>query len=145
MSRMPGPGTGAVAVVIGSTFCCGGKTGGCRKLRDRRGRQLGRGERHGVPAEPQEPVERRPELLAQALEAGIGSRYETVDLDQGVDPLGVLAGRHEGASEAEGREGREYAAAADIRRILGGDQRAISPGLPLAAMADRQRVSAVGA
>src|SRR6266446_5913046 len=141
---MPGPGTGAVAVVIGSTFCCGGKTGGCRKLRDRRGRQLGRGERHGVPAEPQEPVERRPELLAQALEAGIGSRYETVDLDQGVDPLGVLAGRHEGASEAEGGEGGEHAAAADIGGVFRRDQGAVPPGLLLAAMTDRQRVGAVG-
>ena len=55
-----------IAVVIGSTFYCGGEYRPRRSLRDPRRRQLGRGERHGVPAEPQQPVEGRPELLAQA-------------------------------------------------------------------------------
>src|SRR5687768_1338395 len=101
-ARVSGPGTGAVGRVIGSTFYhVGGHFGRWDIGWVARRRQLGGGERHGVAAESQQPIEIRPELFAQAVEARVAGRHETVELHQRVRSLGVLARRHEGAVETE--------------------------------------------
>src|SRR5579862_4611746 len=97
MSRMPGPGTGALGTVMAQTswgLASGGGSGGrtCRGVRRRRRRQFGRGERHGVAAEPQQPEEVGAELRAKFTEARIGQRHKAVDLNEAVGPLGMLAG-----------------------------------------------------
>src|SRR5581483_10900259 len=126
MSRMPGLGSGAVLpvlAVIGSAFA----------------------ERHGIRAEPGKAVERATELLAEPLEAGIVGGDKAVDLDQRAGDLFALAQRQQGAVEAEPGEQAADAAAADVAGVLGGEQGAVAAGRQRRRMADRQRLSVIGA
>src|SRR5579862_9095605 len=143
MSRMPGPGTGAAAIVIGSASCGGGGADGEDKLARARRRQFGGGERHGVAAQGQQPIQRPPKLLAKLLKTRIGRRYEPVDLDQRIGRLVMVAGRHKRTAEAKPRQYREHPAAADVRRVFGGEQGAIVAGFPLCTAPNRERIAAV--
>src|SRR5206468_10351408 len=67
--------------------------------------------------------------ISETVEARIAGRHESVNLDQGVGALGMFAGRGESAGEAEPRQRRDDAAAADAGRVFSRDQSAVPAGL----------------
>src|SRR5215469_5999334 len=102
MSRMPGRGPGPVAVVIGSVSC---RARGAFRVSGVSLRRRRREQRDRVAAKGQQAMERAAELRAKAAEARVIDLHEASDFDQTKRTAGMLAGRKEGADQAERGEG----------------------------------------
>src|SRR5947208_1458139 len=124
MSRMPGRGVGAEAIVTGSAS---------RRLESRScpscTRERHRGNRDRITAKGQHAVERIPELPTKAVEPWVRDPYKSFDFDQVDGSAGMLAGGKKGAVQPEGREHPKDPAPADVRRGFGHQQSAIRAGL----------------